>query len=645
MQAELKLGQLISKEITEKPSLETAQCYLDESKVFYANGDFAKAGTLTALAQEQFERFKNAQGLTKTLFLQGQIARDAGHFEIAGQHFDRAQKLAEKLASVDLQSEALNLQASLMSVQGKDHQALNCLKQALSFAQQAHSSEKQISINSNIGQIHYALGDYALALNHLKAAYGLAQALPSPIINEAIVMMNLGLVYQATDDVAKAKSFHSEAWTLAVKLENPAIEIACLNNLAEVHTSSKHIKEAKDFYEYALRKARVLHHKRYMIDNLVGLGNACIELDEYDKAASEFFEAIELSEAIDDAKAKTIALFGLGRVHTKLNSQVARLNFEEALKLAEQLEHPKLIIEAHQLLSEFYEGLGNIAKALFHYKAYHVTDKQVFSEERMKRIQQLSVQFDLERTQHEAETYKLRTNIAQQARHEAEKRVLERTRELEVAHLEIVTRLAIAAEYRDDDTGEHTKRVGRNAAALARALGWADDDVQLLYVAARLHDVGKIGISDTILLKPSKLTEEEYGIVKTHAYIGSRILANGETSLLQLAEQIALHHHERWDGKGYPFGLAGEAIPQAARIVAVADVMDALAHERPYKKAWPMPQIIAEIRSQRGKQFDPEVVAAFEALFGTDSNALYEDIPLEWEDISFDISVLKNTLY
>jgi putative two-component system response regulator len=191
-----------------------------------------------------------------------------------------------------------------------------------------------------------------------------------------------------------------------------------------------------------------------------------------------------------------------------------------------------------------------------------------------------------------------------------DQKVQERTAELEATQLEILERLALAAEYRDDDTGEHTKRVGETAAQIARELGWPQADVELIRRAAPLHDLGKISISDSILLKPGKLTSEEFERMKMHTLLGAKMLSSGRFPLLRLAEQIALTHHERWDGTGY-MGLCGEAIPLPGRIVAVADVFDALISERPYKKAWTVDDAIDEIECQRGRQFDPRVVDAF----------------------------------
>ena len=191
-----------------------------------------------------------------------------------------------------------------------------------------------------------------------------------------------------------------------------------------------------------------------------------------------------------------------------------------------------------------------------------------------------------------------------------DQKVRERTSELEETQIEILERLALAAEYRDDATGEHTKRVGQTSGQLAHALGLPTSEVELIRRAAPLHDVGKIAIPDSILLKPGRLTPEEFEQMKTHTTLGAKMLSGGRFPLLQMAEEIALTHHERWDGTGYMM-LQSEAIPIAGRIVAVADVFDALTHERPYKHAWPQQEAIEEIKRQSGQHFDPHVADAF----------------------------------
>jgi putative two-component system response regulator len=194
---------------------------------------------------------------------------------------------------------------------------------------------------------------------------------------------------------------------------------------------------------------------------------------------------------------------------------------------------------------------------------------------------------------------------------ELERRVLERTAELEESRQELLERLCRVAAYRDDATGAHTRRVGRTAVRLACELGIDDDTADLIGAAAELHDIGKVGVPDDILLKPGRLTDIEMAVMRRHAHIGGQALAGSRSPLLQLGEQIARWLHERWDGGGYPDGLKREEIPLAARIVAVVDVADALSHDRPYRPAWSDEAVCAELRAQSGLQFDPRIVDAF----------------------------------
>lgn len=195
-----------------------------------------------------------------------------------------------------------------------------------------------------------------------------------------------------------------------------------------------------------------------------------------------------------------------------------------------------------------------------------------------------------------------------------EDRVAERTHDLEEARLEMLDRLALAAEYRDDGTQEHAWRIGRTSGMVARGLGLSEDQIELIRRASSLHDIGKIGIPDAILLKPGRLTAAEFAHVKHHTSIGARILSGGRCPVLGLAHVIALTHHERWDGAGYPQGLKGDEIPIEGRIVAVADVFDALVHDRPYKPAWSVEDAVAEVLDQAGRQFDPRMVESFSML-------------------------------
>jgi CHASE2 domain-containing sensor protein len=192
-----------------------------------------------------------------------------------------------------------------------------------------------------------------------------------------------------------------------------------------------------------------------------------------------------------------------------------------------------------------------------------------------------------------------------------EQRVRERTADLADAEREIAHRLGVAVEWRDAETGVHIERMGRMCERLAREVGMSIVEAELLRHASALHDVGKVGIPDEILLKPAKLDPAEWAKMKTHTTIGASILSGSKSALVQMAEEIARSHHERWDGSGYPAGLKGDEIPLAARICAVCDVFDALLSPRPYKAPWPLPDVIRELAVLRGTHLDPALVDAF----------------------------------
>ena len=190
---------------------------------------------------------------------------------------------------------------------------------------------------------------------------------------------------------------------------------------------------------------------------------------------------------------------------------------------------------------------------------------------------------------------------------------LVRADELRQTRLQIIQCLGRAAEYRDNETGLHVVRMSHYSRILALAAGFSAGYADELFNAAPMHDIGKIGIPDAVLLKPDKLSEDEWAIMRSHVLMGAEILGEHDTPLLQLARSIALFHHEKYDGSGYPHRLAGDAIPIEARIVAIADVFDALTSIRPYKKAWPVDQAVALLLSEKGRHFDPELVELFVA--------------------------------
>ncbi len=341
-------------------------------------------------------------------------------------------------------------------------------------------------------------------------------------------------------------------------------------------------------------------------------------MGDWQESISHYRQAYDLARSIDYAEGELNAVLNLGRVNVAHGDPLqAAGQLHEALRLATVLERPKSRRDAHEHLARLYKQTGQLELALQHFEAFHAEDHALSSAERDKTTRTLMMQFDVERAQTQTRAEREQREQAEQLQAKAEELVRERTADLEQAQMEVVGRLAMAAEFRDDATGEHTRRVGIGAALIAQALGLSAQFTETLQIAARLHDVGKIGVPDAILLKAGKLSVVEFEEMKRHTNIGARLLSGGKSEVLNMARQIALTHHERWDGNGYPHGLTGQEIPLVGRIVALADVFDALMHKRPYKAAWDKAEVLAELAKQRGKHFDPELTDAALLVFGS----------------------------
>jgi putative two-component system response regulator len=213
-----------------------------------------------------------------------------------------------------------------------------------------------------------------------------------------------------------------------------------------------------------------------------------------------------------------------------------------------------------------------------------------------------------------------------------EEKVRQQTTEIRAAHEETIYRLVAASLCRDEETGMHIKRTGLLGEMLARAAGWSEAEAEIIRMAAPMHDVGKIGIPDAILRKPGRLTTQEFEVMKSHTIIGAHMLSGSRSAILAMAQSIALNHHERWDGTGYPQGLAGAAIPEPARIVSIIDVYDALSHDRVYRPAFPEDEVLRRMSEGAGSHFDPGLLAIFSAHY-EDLRELSQSHPDEsWTD-------------
>ncbi|MCR8634780.1 HD domain-containing phosphohydrolase [Paenibacillus radicis (ex Xue et al. 2023)] len=308
---------------------------------------------------------------------------------------------------------------------------------------------------------------------------------------------------------------------------------------------------------------------------------------------------------------------GFSNLHSTMNSQ-------EIVPLFQEIAPDIVLLDLHMPGIDGFEALKQLRELDKEgsYLPILVLTADVTPEAKKKALQEgandfLTKPFDktevILRINNLLKTRYLYLQLQHQNEH-LEERVRERTADLEKAQFEILHLLARTSEFRDDMTGQHTNRVGEMAGMIAQTMALSKQEVELIRLAAPLHDLGKIGIPDEILLKPGRFTPEEFEYMKSHTSIGASILEGSLFPVLKVAEEIAMSHHEKWDGTGYPKGLKGDEIPFVARIVALADFFDALTHERPYKRAWTVSEALSEIDKQRGLHFDPQIVDAFKSI-------------------------------
>ena len=565
----------------------------------------------------------------------GRSLRHLGDYDGALERINRSYELADAIDDPQGVVDALNVQASIINSQGQHQRALDMLNRARRKAVSAGLGSAQLAIiGTNIGEIYRSMGNYADALESLKEAYDHFKddGVRGRPANANLI--SLGILYRRLGKIHEAERFYEEARESALATGDTQVVAAALNNLAGLALDRDDLDGAEALFVEALTMTRASGVPRYQSDNLDGLGKVHLARERLPEAMEAFGQAMEIAASIGYRDGELEA--GINLARTQLASGNARLAVETltaSVALAAELGDRDHEINAYEMLSLAHERLEEYREALEFARRHHELENIVYNEQSEERTRQLTVRFELERSNHQAEMYRLRSTYHQQAHEEAEATVLARTHELEEAQHEIVTRLAVAAEYRDDDTGSHTRRVGRNAAAIAYAMGFPERDVHVLYTAARLHDVGKIGIPDSVLLKTDRLTADEMELMRRHTVIGARILSSGKSRILLLAENISLSHHERYDGRGYPQQLKGEAIPMASRIVAVSDVLDALTHARPYKPAWPVTEALSEIASQSGRQFDADVVEACLLVFRGPGSLSPTDDTRDWNTL------------
>jgi len=456
----------------------------------------------------------------------------------------------------------------------------------------------------------------------------------------------LALVYTEVGNLPSAMEACGEALDQISRIDAPALESGVWINTGNVYLQTCQYADAIACYERALQRAGDAPQLRG--DRSIALGNiavASLYCGDVAKGLRAARTALAERHAEDDAMCN-LARVDLETHATRLLLETgdipsAQSHASEAVRIARlaKSERAELVAELALGLTEVHAGthdlgLTRLKRMLARsrdgqsaflpdalgaaIKGYEVAGQPdvalVYLRELLRlRADARQAQILMHHAQHVASIDHAIDEAATLSieRHQHELRERLSDRELLRARVAMLEQNAVAGELHDDTTGEHCYRVGRLASLLAREYGVDDDTCFLIDLAARLHDIGKLAIPDAILLKPGKLTPEEFAIIQTHTTHGAELLAKSRIPQMHVAEEIARGHHERWDGNGYPNRLRGAAVPLAARITALADVFDALTHARPYKKAWSIEESLREIGSLAGKHFDPQLTAIF----------------------------------
>lgn len=605
-------------------------------------------------AGQHYAELRHQVGQAEAETLAGKISLNLGAFEDAEKYLDAAISRVQHSRGASeqaLYATALNHLAGAQFNRGHAGEALLSLERALRLWLELDNPVGQANCLINIGNIQNALGQYHAAIQSLSQAYELHKTDVHDVRSEALVLNSLARVHHANQDYLLAVDIARSALASAEASQDSGLITNAQLNLGTCCLEAGLYDEAELHLNAALKRSQDIDYRPGELSTFDSLGMLYQKTDRVAEAQGAYLAALTLALELEDPQGELEAQLHLGAVELTLgNLEAAGVHAARGLALAKDTHNPKEEIEAHHLLATLASKHGDYRAAFEHGQEHTRIKDELFSVERDRQTQNLSIQFEVERARHDADVYRIRTEVEQEARITAERLVQERTAELARAQHEVVNRLAMAAEYRDDTTGEHTRRVGQSAAHIARALGWSEERAKLLGIAARLHDVGKIGIPDSILLKAGRLDSAEYEQMKTHTLIGARILSGGHSELLRLAEEIALTHHERWDGNGYPLGLSEEQIPMTGRIVALADVFDALTQARPYKAAWTPAAALEELTKESGTHFDPLIVQTALLVLSSplppasDHSTFSDDAVLDEKDASHILGVFEQLL-
>lgn len=530
----------------------------------------------------------------------------------------QARVLARSEENQQGEAEALYRLASVTYQLGELDEAFGLALEARDLARRCPTPLVEVWALNLVGIVHHQAGNFSQALESLLQAVEIYRVMPD-LDDLGNLLNTVAAVHHSLRDTDRAIVTYEAALEANRKSARRGFDAITLANMAKVRAERNENLLAVSLGEAALEIARE-HLPEHVAEILANLAEAYAELQMLPRANACLDEADESLHLITPQlpRASPMALFSVqlarGRVSIAMGDTTQAISaLENAIAVAAANEFADSELVAHALLAEVFKGLGHFEDALHHREAASRIHEQIFNRDTDLRIKTLQITHDTLAARDQAELLRVRTT-------ELEELVTARTQDLEEHHYEAFERLAVISEYRDPDSGEHSSRVGELAAELAIQLGedraWAEE----LRLAGRLHDVGKVGVPDAILQKPGPLTDEEFEVMKTHTTIGATVFAGSKSTLIQLAAEVALSHHEHWDGSGYPAGLKGEAIPLSGRLVAVADVYDALITVHRYKEAWSSNDSVRHIVAGRGTHFEPRIVDALVEVIGARDN-------------------------
>ncbi len=509
----------------------------------------------------------------------------------------------------DTEAEALYQLAAIAHQRGRSEYAFALASEAVELSEPNEVSLTLAWSLHLIGVVYYQASNHSGALDHCLRALQIYRA-TDHAVDEGRILHSIAAIYQSMADYTRAISTYENALAVNEPLNRPDVDAMVLGNLARIRGRRGQHLEAVTLGRRAVELARV-HAPQLVGSLLADLAEAHVGLADHDAAAACFAEARENWDlrSIDGNNLAPAEQLGVmvseGRVALRsgqLDTAIATLL--AALDLADRTDHRELELEVHDLLAVAYKQAGRHAEALEHRERHFALHREIFNDAADLRLRTVQVAHDNETARQLAEITRLKTSglVADYAANHAD---------VDAYHLEAFERVAALAEFRGGNTTKHTSAVGDLAAEIGHAIGQQPEWCERLRLAARLHDIGKVAVSDTVLLKPGPLTVEEYHEVKQHTVLGRRLLSGVSTELFSLAAEAAWSHHEWWDGSGYPNGLNGPAIPLSGRIVAIADVFDSLATRRTYKREWNLAESVRFVMSGSGSQFQPDLVDAF----------------------------------